>query len=171
MHKKIIITMLLALTVMLTQAQPIKVEYEYRTKTLPELMQQYFQMQNVQHLRVTLKGNFNGKRAKLKKVACSNGAFSEQELLPEFVHFLLVDSVESLDFMAVPYGKDSLHICCFYPASNNQPIFNDTVRMDNMKILILLWLIPLVFRFRTEFGFAACVIRELSHENGLKSMV
>lgn len=136
MHKKIIITMLLALIVMLTQAQPIKVEYEYRTKTLPELMQQYFQMQNVQHLRVTLKGNFNGKRAKLKKVTCSNGAFSEQELLPEFVHFLLVDSVESLDFMAVPYGKDSLHICCFYLASNNQPIFNDTVRMDNMKILM-----------------------------------
>ena len=99
-------------------------------------MQQYFQMQNVQHLRVTLKGNFNGKRAKLKKVACSNGAFSEQELLPEFVHFLLVDSIEFLDFMAVPYGKDSLHICCFYPASNNQPIFNDTVRMDNMKILM-----------------------------------
>ena len=93
MTKKIIITRLLALTVMLTQAQPIKVEYEYRTKTLPELMQQYFQMQNVQHLRVTLKGNFNGKRAKLKKVACSNGAFSEQELLPEFVHFLLVDTV------------------------------------------------------------------------------
>lgn len=38
--------------------------------------------------------------------------------------------------MAIPYGKDSLRISCFYPSSYNHVIFNDTVRIDDMKILL-----------------------------------
>ncbi len=136
MKKKIIFTVLLALTTMLAQAQQIKVEYENKISSLPELMQQYFDMQNVKHSRLTIKGDFNGKRAKIKKVICDKGTFVERELLADFVHFILVDSVETLDFMAVPYGKDSLRISCFYPANFNHIIFNDTVRIDNMKILL-----------------------------------
>lgn len=136
MKKKIIFTTLLALTTMLVQAQQIKVEYENKISSLPELMQQYFEMQNVKHSRLTIKGDFNGKRAKIKKVICDKGTFVERELLEDYVHFILVDSVETLDFMAVPYGKDSLRISCFYPANFNCIIFNDTVRIDNMKILL-----------------------------------
>ena len=95
MKKKIIFTVLLALTTMLAQAQQIKVEYENKISSLPELMQQYFDMQNVKHSRLTIKGDFNGKRAKIKKVICDKGTFVERELLADFVHFILVDSVTS----------------------------------------------------------------------------
>ena len=136
MKKKIIFTALFILTTMLVQAQQIKVEYENKISSLPELMQQYFEMQKVQHSRLTIKGEFNGKRAKIKKVICDKGTFIESELLADYVHFILVDSIETLDFTAIPYGKDSLRISCFYPSNYNRVIFNDTVRIDNMKILL-----------------------------------
>lgn len=135
--KRILLSTLLAIfTTILVQAQQIKLEYENKVTSLPELMQQYFQMQNVQHSSLTMKGEFNGKRAKIKKVVCDKGAFTERDLLQEYVHFIFADSIETLDFMAVPYGKDSLRISCFYPANFNQVVFNDTVRLDNMKILL-----------------------------------
>ncbi len=51
MGKKIIFTALFALTTILAQAQQIKVEYENKISSLPELIQQYFEMQKVQHSR------------------------------------------------------------------------------------------------------------------------
>ena len=83
------------------QGQQVKVNYENITNSLPIILQEYFRMQGVQHLNLTIKGEFNGKRAKLKKISCNNGVFTERELLPDFVHFILVDSVETLDFMVV----------------------------------------------------------------------
>ena len=47
MGKKIIFTVLFALTTILAQAQQIKVEYENKISSLPELIQQYFEMQKV----------------------------------------------------------------------------------------------------------------------------
>lgn len=79
------------------QGQQVKVNYENITNSLPVILQEYFRMQGVQHLNLTIKGEFNGKRAKLKKISCNNGVFTERELLPDFVHFILVDSVETLD--------------------------------------------------------------------------
>jgi len=113
MGKKIIFTALFALTTILAQAQQIKVEYENKISSLPELIQQYFEMQKVQHSRLMIKGNFNGKRAKIGKVICDKGSFIEREMLADYVHFILVDSIETLDFMAIPYGKDSIRISCF----------------------------------------------------------
>ncbi len=55
--------MLLIIISMVAQAQQIKVEYENKVNSLPELMQQCFQMQGVQHLHLTIKGDFNSKRA------------------------------------------------------------------------------------------------------------
>ncbi len=136
MGKKIIFTALFALTTILAQAQQIKVEYENKISSLPELIQQYFEMQKVQHSRLMIKGNFNGKRAKIGKVICDKGSFIEREMLADYVHFILVDSIETLDLMAIPYGKDSIRISCFYPSNYNRVIFNDTVRIDNMKILL-----------------------------------
>lgn len=136
MSKKLLFTISFALTTMLVKAQQIKVEYENKLTVLPELMQQFFTMQNVQHSRLTIKGNFNGKRAKIKKVICNKGSFIESELIPDYVHFVFADSIETLDFMAVPYGEDSLRITCFYPEHFNSIIFNDTVRIDKMKILL-----------------------------------
>jgi hypothetical protein len=136
MKRMVIISLLAMFTVMQVQAQQIKLEYENKIDSLPELMQQYFEMQKVQHSRLTIKGEFNGKRAKIKKVICDKGTFIERELLADYVHFIFVDSIETLDFMAIPYGKDSLHISCFYPSSYNHVIFNDTVRIDDMKILL-----------------------------------
>ena len=127
MKRMVIISLLAMFTVMQVQAQQ---------NSLPELMQQYFEMQKVQHSRLTIKGEFNGKRAKIKKVICDKGTFIERELLADYVHFIFVDSIETLDFMAIPYGKDSLRISCFYPSSYNHVIFNDTVRIDDMKILL-----------------------------------
>ena len=102
MGKKIIFTALFALTTILAQAQQIKVEYENKISSLPELIQQYFEMQKVQHSRLMIKGNFNGKRAKIGKVICDKGSFIEREMLADYVHFILVDSIETLDFMAIP---------------------------------------------------------------------
>ena len=61
MGKKIIFTALFALTTILAQAQQIKVEYENKISSLPELIQQYFEMQKVQHSRLMIKGNFKSK--------------------------------------------------------------------------------------------------------------
>ena len=67
--RKLIISILLTIfATMFVQAQQIKLEYENKISTLPELVQQYFEMQKVQHSRLTMKGDFNGKRAKMKKV-------------------------------------------------------------------------------------------------------
>ena len=135
--RKLVISILLTIfATMFVQAQQIKLEYENKISTLPELVQQYFEMQKVQHSRLTMKGDFNGKRAKMKKVICDKGTFIERDLLEDYVHFIFVDSVETLDFMAIPYGKDSLRISCFYPSNYNRVIFNDTVQIDNMKILL-----------------------------------
>lgn len=49
------------------QGQQVKVNYENITNSLPIILQEYFRMQGVQHLNLTIKGEFNGKRAKLKK--------------------------------------------------------------------------------------------------------
>ena len=87
MGKKIIFTALFALTTILAQAQQIKVEYENKISSLPELIQQYFEMQKVQHSRLMIKGNFNGKRAKIGKVICDKGSFIEREMLADYVHF------------------------------------------------------------------------------------
>lgn len=62
--------------------------------------------------------------------------FTERELLPDFVHFILVDSVETLDFMIAPYKEDSIRLTCFYPPVDNMPLFTDTVRLDRHKILM-----------------------------------
>ena len=135
--RKLIISILLTIfATTFVQAQQIKLEYENKISELPELVQQYFEMQKVQHSRITMKGDFNGKRAKIKKIICDKGTFIERDLLEDYVHFIFVDSVETLDFMAIPYGKDSLRISCFYPSNYNRVIFNDTVQIDNMKILL-----------------------------------
>ena len=55
------------------QGQQVKVNYENITNSLPVILQEYFRMQGVQHLNLTIKGEFNGKRAKLKKISCNNG--------------------------------------------------------------------------------------------------
>ena len=122
------------------QGQQVKVNYENITNSLPIILQEYFRMQGVQHLNLTIKGEFNGKRAKLKKISCNNGVFTERELLPDFVHFILVDSVETVDFMAVPYKEDSLRITCFYSplddSAANMGLFTDTVCMGRNNILM-----------------------------------
>ena len=64
MNKKTIITILLALVTMAGQAQTIKASYEDILDSLPTVMQEYMAMQGVQHLCVTLRSVFNGKRAK-----------------------------------------------------------------------------------------------------------
>ena len=73
MNKQTIITILFALVAMAGQAQTIKASYEDILDSLPTVMQEYMAMQGVQHLCVTLKSVFNGKRAKMKKVSCDNG--------------------------------------------------------------------------------------------------
>ncbi|MBR1800060.1 MAG: hypothetical protein IJ767_00985 [Bacteroidaceae bacterium] len=134
--KKIIITALLALVAMVGQAQAIKTDYENILDSLPTVMQEYLTMQGVQHFRVTLTGEFNGRRAKMKRIACDNGKFDERGLMSDVIHLVFTDSIESLDFMAVPSGEDSLRIACFYPESGNYRLFEDKVKADKMKILM-----------------------------------
>ena len=90
----------------------------------------------LESFRLTLKGDFNGKRAIIKKVTCDKGVYIEKQLLSEFQHLILTDSIETLDFMALPYGNDSIRISCFYPMGNNQRLFLDILPKDQMKILM-----------------------------------
>lgn len=60
MKRMVIISLLAMFTVMQVQAQQIKLEYENKIDSLPELMQQYFEMQKVQHSRLTIKGSSMG---------------------------------------------------------------------------------------------------------------
>ena len=137
MNRKAIPVLVFALIVCITSsAQKLKVNYENNMDSLSNFMLQYYRMQNVQSFHLTLKGDFNGKRAKIHKVTCNNGIFTECQLLEDYQHFILSDSIETLDFMAVPYGKDRIRIACFYPVSYNQKLFEDTLHIDKMKILM-----------------------------------
>ena len=139
MYKRIIVFLLLfILPSFAVSAQQVSVKYQNQINkdSLSDLMFQYFTMQGIQNIRLTLKGNFNGKRAIIKKVTCNKGAFTEQQILADYQHFILSDSIEVLDFMAFPYGKDSIRIACFYPQSYNQKLFEDVLPIDRMKILM-----------------------------------
>ena len=137
MNRKAIPVLVFALIVCITSsAQKLKVNYENNMDSLSNFMLQYYRMQNVESFHLTLKGDFNGKRAKIHKVTCNNGIFTECQLLEDYQHFILSDSIETLDFMAVPYGKDRIRIACFYPVSYNQKLFEDTLHIDKMKILM-----------------------------------
>ena len=133
---KRLLTLLCTLTAIIVQVQEIKLRYNDKTHDLPDVMQQYFAMQDIRHMSVSINGDFDGKRLRLKKVACNDGKFTEREMLPDFIHFVFTDSIETLDFMAIPYGTDSLRITCFYPDSYNYTIFNDTVPAGPMRILM-----------------------------------
>ena len=136
MCKKIILTALFSITIISLQAQQIKVSYENKLNSLPELIQQYFKMEGIQHVRLTIQKSPKSKQAIFKKISYHNGTFTEKKVLDDCIHFILTDSLETLDFMAAPCGKDSLRISCFYPASNNMQIFTEIVKADDMKILM-----------------------------------
>ncbi len=136
MNKKTIITFLLALVTMTGQAQTIKASYEDISDSLPTVMQEYMTMQGVQHFRVNLRSEFNSKRAKIKKVTCDNGTFTERDLLPNITHLVFTDSIERLDFMALPFESDRLRIACFYLGKNKTRLFEDTVKIDRNKFLM-----------------------------------
>lgn len=67
MKRQILGAVLLLLLSMPVWAQQVKVSYEYPADSLSVPLQEYFQMQGVQHLRLTIRGEFNGKRAKLQR--------------------------------------------------------------------------------------------------------
>lgn len=134
--KRTIIVALLAFVAMIGQGQTIKASYEDILDSLPTVMQEYMTMQGVQHFRVILRSEFYGKRAKMKKITCNKGTFTERDLLPDVMHLVFTDSIERLDFMALPLGNDSLRIACFYPDGGNRRLFEDTVKIDRMKILL-----------------------------------
>lgn len=136
MNKQTIITLLLAFITLTGQAQTIKTSYVNMLDSLPTAMQEYLTMQGVQHFRVTLTGEFNGRRAKMKRITCDNGKFGEQNVMSDIMHLIFTDSIESLDFMAVPLGEDSLRIACFYPESDKYRLFEDKVKADKLKILL-----------------------------------
>lgn len=135
-RKAISILVFVMLACITSSSQNLKVNYMNNMDSLSNFMLQYYRMQNVQSFHLTLKGDFNGKRAKIHKVTCNNGIFTESQLLEDFRHFILSDSIEILDFMAVPYGKDRIRIACFYPISYNTKLFEDTLYIDRMKILM-----------------------------------
>ena len=109
MNRKIFGAVLLLLLSMPVWAQQVKVSYEYPAHSLSVPLQEYFQMQGVQHLRLIIRSEFNGKRATFQKVSCRKGVFTERELLP---------------------------VTCFHSTENNMPLFTDTVRIDKYKILM-----------------------------------
>jgi hypothetical protein len=119
------------------QAQQMKVEYKNQIdSTLTDLEVQYYKMMGVQSFRLTLRGDFNGKRALIKKVSCNKGVFTEEPMLKDFTHLIFCDSIETLDFMAMPKGSDSIRIACFYPMSFNLLLFEDILPIGKMKILL-----------------------------------
>lgn len=134
--RTIVFAVLASMICISATAQDVKVEYRSNMDSLSNLMKQYFKMTGVESFHLTLKGSFHKKRAKLYKVTCEKGVFSERSLLPDYVHFVLTDSIETLDFTKVPLGKDSIRIGCFYPAKKDVMLFEDTLRMDKMKILL-----------------------------------
>ena len=82
------------------QGQQVKVNYENITNSLPIILQEYFRMQGVQHLNLTIKGEFNGKRAKLKKISCNNGVFTDTVRLDR--HKILMETYTPGDGFDIP---------------------------------------------------------------------
>ena len=87
MNRKIFGVILLLLLSMPVWAQQVKVSYEYPVHSLSVPLQEYFQMQGVQHLRLTIRGEFNGKRATFQKVSCRKGVFTSVNYYP--ISFIL----------------------------------------------------------------------------------
>ena len=67
MQRQIFWAALLLLLSMPVWAQQVKVSYEYPAHSLSVPLQEYFQMQGVQHLRLIIRGEFNGKRATFQR--------------------------------------------------------------------------------------------------------
>lgn len=135
MKKSFIAFLIAFICIVDVRAQQIKMEYNDKTLSLPEIMRQYLRIKGVQSISATMKGEFNGKRGKIKRISCHNGEFAEKEMLEDFIHFVLVDSVETLDFMAVPIDNGKMLLECVYPV-NGQPMFSDTLDIDKNKILM-----------------------------------
>ena len=118
-------------------AQEVKVEYTNQIdSTLSDLQVQDYKMRGIQSFRLSVKGNFDGKRAIRKKVSCEKGIFTERPMLNDFIHLMMTDSIETLDFMAMPKGNDSIRIACFYPMNFNTLLFEDVLPINRMKILL-----------------------------------
>ena len=66
------------------------------------------------------------------------GAFTERTLMSDYIHLVFTDSIETVDFMAVPYGNDSLRVNCFYIEGDGGRVrlFADTLKSDWRKILL-----------------------------------
>ena len=135
MKKSFIAFLIAFICIVDVRAQQIKMEYNDKTLSLPEIMRQYLRIKGVQSISATMKGEFNGKRGKIKRISCHNGEFAEKEMLEDFIHFVLVDSVETLDFMAVPTNDGKMILECVHSATG-QPMFSDTLDIDKNKILL-----------------------------------
>lgn len=135
MKRTFITFLIVVIGVVNVSAQQVKMEYDDKALSLPEVMQQYFRIKGVQCMSATMKGDFNGKRGRIKRISCHNGEFSEKEMMSEFIHFVLTDSVETLDFMAVPIDDGKMLLECVYPV-NGQQMFSDTLDIDKSKILM-----------------------------------
>ena len=135
--KRIILIIVTAMALGVLKAQQFKVEYTDSHNSLPAELRQFFQMQGIDHRSLTLKGTFNGKRAIMKKAICQQGVFAEKKLINDPIHLVFVDSLETLDFLAIPYGRDSMRIACFYhPEETNYMLFEDTVKANKLKTLL-----------------------------------
>ncbi|MDE6066240.1 MAG: hypothetical protein K2G27_05405, partial [Duncaniella sp.] len=62
--KRLLIQLMCILAVATVQAQQINLKYENKTNTLPDVIQQYFNMQKVKHLSASITGDFKGKRVR-----------------------------------------------------------------------------------------------------------
>lgn len=66
------------------------------------------------------------------------GALTERTLMSDYIHLVFTDSIETVDFMAVPYGNDSLRVNCFHIEGDGGRVrlFADTLKSDWRKILL-----------------------------------
>lgn len=78
MNKSFIAFLIAFICIVDVRAQQIKMEYNDKTLSLPEVMRQYLRIKGVQSISATMKGEFNGKRGKIKRISCHNGEFAEK---------------------------------------------------------------------------------------------
>lgn len=135
MNKSFIAFLIALICIVDVDARQVKMEYNDKTQSLPEVMRQYLRIKGVQSMSATLKGEFNGKRGIIKRISCHDGEFSEKDMMQDFIHFVLVDSVETLDFITVPINNDKIILECVHSATG-QPMFSDTLDIDRNKILM-----------------------------------
>lgn len=90
-------------------SQQVNISYD-ETYEGDKFQQQLLGFQNISFMRITLRSEFNGKRAKLVPVKCHDGVFTKKELTPKGLKLIFPDSIENINVFTEKISDGNIRI-------------------------------------------------------------